>query len=110
VHLLWFGILTDNTAISSYLNGVSYDFLSLASRIKHLTFTQTHARVAAKVQTLTVTPNTVKPVNLATLVNRLPVTVEYIIAGRSRFYDIIYGHYCLTWPSTYRKSWPLFQI
>lgn len=110
VHLLWFGIRSDNTAISFCRKDIMTSCYSLFIQyLANLAFTQTRARVAAKLKTSTFTQNTVKPVKLVTLVNRPPVTVGNIIPERSHFYDILHGHYIITWPPPYLESWPLFQ-
>jgi hypothetical protein len=52
---------------------------------------------------------TVKPVKLATLVSRPPVTVGHVFMEPANSYDIIHGHYSLTWPPAYLESWPQFS-
>jgi len=40
----------------------------------------------------------VKQVKFPTLAIRAPVTVVHTSTKQQNFYDIIHGHYCITWP------------
>jgi len=52
----------------------------------------------------------VKQVKLPTLAIWAPVTVGHTSTKQQISYDIIHGHYCITWLPVYLESWPQFRI
>lgn len=51
-----------------------------------------------------------KPVTLATLVRRPPVTFGHTFMKPESYYVIILGRYSVTWPTVYLESWTQLHV